>query len=455
MFLPHFGSLGASCVFVRLLCLGLVWDSYRLLVRALAYSGLVPPACLAEVLRPYTDAKLACCSGPSPAAHACVGMAGRRPRASAAATAATPSQTTKRRFWVGVALWVALLATSISTAEKGTGGAVLVPTAGALVVLCFAFLAVLFGASERRASSSNAAVGSDSASNSLDSPSPTLISVWEGRALPLDDHRSSRVRVTWPNVLALVSVVLEALQLSALCITAVLVDNSDNGNSSSTSSVILPDWLTSGASGLSFSNLDLSTDTATDWARTAWICVALWMVVITLPLAQTEDASSSSSSSSSSRNDSGLSRQHEPVAPPVDLTWSECSSGLSRGAMAAAQEKCARAKASHHQQQQVGGGGRGGSEPSQTSIAASPPFRHATAFLGSFAFLSLVLVLQPGGDCWQNLKPGAPRAMSAITFLYYLVTTQVAKLRKHRSCFASRCILNGRFRRLTVRCFLL
>jgi len=40
----------------KLLSLTLLWDTYRLIVRAAAYSVLVPPACVAEALRPYVKA---------------------------------------------------------------------------------------------------------------------------------------------------------------------------------------------------------------------------------------------------------------------------------------------------------------------------------------------------------------------------------------------------------------
>jgi len=448
IFLLHFDC--GVLFFGRLLCLGLVWDSYRLVVRAVAYSVLVPPACLAELLRPYVDLKLACCfASQKSTANARdhlldarreeeARVDGHVPPASAPplAAATATSNSTKCRFWIGFVAWVVLLAFSISTAVNGTGGAVVVPTTGALVILGLAFLGVLFGISERNTGNNNAAAVSGKAPTS-DVRTPSTASaafVWEGRALPLDDSRSYRVRVTWPNVLALVSVILEALQLSALCITAVLMDKTSSSNDS-VSTVVLPEWLTSVASALSFSTLSLSTDTATDWARVAWICVAVWMVVVTLPLAHQESSASSSASSPSSNSDARPWRRSDPVAAPVDLVWSESSSGLSRGAMAAAQEKCARAKAIQQQQQQQEqqqrtrrqGGSSDGAHHSESAIASSLPFRHATAFLGSVAFLSLVLVLQPGGTCWQNLKPGASRATSAFAFLYYLITTQVAR----------------------------
>ena len=78
------------------------------------------------------------------------------------------------------------------------------------------------------------------------------------------------------------------------------------------------------------------------------------------------------------------------------------------------------------------GGAKGGG-----GIGASPLFRHLTAFLGGFCFVSIVLVLQPhsyredseqhsgGGGGGRWLSSDWLASIGAAALLFYLITTQV------------------------------
>ena len=238
--------------------------------------------------------------------------------------------------------------------------------------------------------------------------------------------------MTWPNALAVLSVGLEALQLSALCVAANWPgrgsDSSDASDASGSSgsgndgdeddaagaAAALPEWVTSGAAALSFSSEALPAAVQLTYA--AWACAAVWLVVVTLPLAQQASPPPKLPAPQTALSDA--SRWGGPVAAPADPTWSTSSSSSSSsssgGSSASGWARRQRADAAEARRRADSG-----------LVTASPLFRHATAFLGSFAFVSLVLVLQPGGACWQRLGPGARRATSSCAFLFFLVTSQV------------------------------
>jgi hypothetical protein len=224
--------------------------------------------------------------------------------------------------------------------------------------------------------------------------------------------------VTWPNALAVLSVGLEALQLSALCVAANWPGRDGDEDGASGAAAALPEWVTSAAAALSFSSEALPAAVQLTYA--AWACAAVWLVVVTLPLAQQASPPPKLPAPQTALSDA--SRWGGPVAAPADPTWSTSSSSSSSsssggGSSASGWARRQRADAAEARRRADSG-----------LVTASPLFRHATAFLGSFAFVSLVLVLQPGGACWQRLGPGARRATSSCAFLFFLVTSQVELL---------------------------
>ena len=320
----------------RLLYLGLLWDSYVLVVRAATYSILVPPACLAEALRPFTDGLLCKAAPKTSAANDDQGMlalesGARTDAGGAAAKGDTPSSTTQRRFWFGVLVWGGLVVMSTLAALNHGALEVTVPVAGVVGTLSLAFVGT--------------------------------VGLREGRALPVGDFRSSILRVTWPNVLAMASLLLEALQLAGLAVA--------KGWPSGDHVSPLPPAVSHAARALSF------VDAPLELSYVAWAFAVAWAIAITLPLAAADGEASKSSGGSKSNGSSG--------------------------------------------------------------ISSSPLFRHLTHFLGSVSFVSVALVLLPGGSSWQRLGPRG-RAVSSCAFLLYSVTTQVRTNRKegHALLFKAR-----------------
>lgn len=303
------------------------------------------------------------------------------------------SPTLRIRFFTSVLLWFAMLIFAISAAtadeRSDPGGAHFfspcVPTT--IPVVAVVGLGFLATATKRGAS-----------------------------RLGRGDFKSPTMRVTWPNLIAVASVPLETLQLSAL----VLYFGWPEAD--------LPSWLRAVAGGLSFGTLGARRA----WGPAAVAFALVWALVTTLPIATREEE-----------------RRARAEALALEVRRSERAGGRSSSGRPRVSNNEISDDIFDDDDDDGGGSGGegdddggddlggtrndgGGSAVAKVGgIGASPIFRHLTAFLGGFCFVSIVLVLQPHsyaaegseGDSW--LESGWLEAMGAAALLFYLITTQV------------------------------
>ena len=416
----------------QLLRLGLLWKTYRLVLTAVVYSALLPPACLAEAMRPFVDA--VCGTGLSKNddvfdfGNDSVAREIQRPllpsgeierangiHSGASATRAaadTGSPTVKGRFWVGFLVWFILVALSVLGSSGGLAagaGPAFVPVAGAVGILVPAFGGVLLLSSG-------------------------------GRALPPRDFRSGHCRVTWPNILALVSIFFEAAQLSALVLFTAwrLPSGTTSGEGSVEGGSVeadLPLCLRKPVWYLSLAGGGGASEMAT---RAAWGLALAWLVAVALPLAAPADESGRHGPLRPGpvphQAFAARGREHEELRARMRLDEQLEDEGAFeaavRGHSTAAGSLRRSSAAPPYADGEGGCSGESNGEEAGGGLGAVPLFRHAIAFLGGFCFVSLVILLRPAAGPVDHSTSGSlsphGRAVTAASFLFYLLTTQAS-----------------------------
>lgn len=262
-------ELNHTCEYLyRLFSLLLVFDTYVLIVRSIGFSLLVPSACLAEAIRPYFNLLYSSTSR---------SLSANELRSGVEETA-RPSVIC--RFWSGVILWFSLLILSI----LGMDGQYLIsvnkknnddddnnddekrynyhfPLIVVSLILFLSFLPLLKSTSSWRISET--------------------------------DFISSHIRLTWPNIFALLSIYFESFQIISL----ILINSWFTFDSEDNEIVMeqFPKWVIKTTKVFIFQYGDMTFKHYFSLS-----CMFVWIVVITLPLAEKDKQSSNKEGVSSS-----------------------------------------------------------------------------------------------------------------------------------------------------------